>query len=75
MKKLFSKENLLVLAFALIALHPLYEIDWCFDSFLGMPIAVRLSTVINFIVLPLLVLIIFFLFEKDKKKYKWFILY
>lgn len=75
MKKLFRKDNLLVLAFALIALHPLYEIDWCFNSFAGMPIVVRLSTVINFIVLPLLVLIIFFLFEKDKKKYKWFILY
>lgn len=75
MKKLLTKENLLIFVFQLIALHPLYEIDWCIESIFGIPVVVRLSTIINFIILPALVLIMFFMFEKDKKKYKWFILY
>ena len=68
MKKLLNKENILTLIFILVALHPIYELDWCFNGVVGPDIPIRLSTLINFIVLPLLVIVVFVLFEKNKKK-------
>lgn len=67
MKKL-NKENIFAIIFALIVLHPIIELDYLFGSALdsiGLP---RLSTIIDFIILPLLVLLVFFLYEDNKKK-------
>ena len=68
MKKLLTKENLFVLILSLVALHPFIELDYLFyDSLnkIGLP---RLTTVINFLVYPLLVILAFYLCEKDRKK-------
>ena len=63
--KLFNKENLFVLIFAIVALHPIIELDYLIGDKLPIP---RLTTIIDFIVLPLLVLLTFILYEKNKKK-------
>ncbi len=63
-KKLFTKENLFTLAFVLIALHPFYELDYLIASYLPF----RITTLVNFVIYPLIVLGIFFLCEKNKKK-------
>lgn len=66
MKKIFNKENLFVLIFSLVAIHPIIELDYLLVDYLGsLP---RLTTIINFIVYPLLVLLVFWLYEKNKKK-------
>lgn len=64
--KILKKENLFVLLFAIVALHPVIELDYLVGDYLGsIP---RLTTIIDFIVLPLCVLLTFILFEKNKKK-------
>ena len=68
MKKLFNKENLLTLIFVLVALHPIYELDWCLNGVVGPNVPIRVSTIVNFIIFPLLVTLVFVLFEKNKKK-------
>ncbi|MBR0462263.1 MAG: O-antigen ligase family protein [Erysipelotrichaceae bacterium] len=68
MKKILNKENIFVLILALVALHPFVELDYLFyDSLsrIGLP---RLTTVINFLVYPLLVVLVFLFYEKNKKK-------
>ena len=50
--------------FVILSLHPVIELDYL----IGEIIPVRLTTVIDFLVLPLAVLIVFFLFEKKKDK-------
>lgn len=66
MSKLLKKENIFVLLFVVVALHPVIELDYLIGDYLGsIP---RLTTIIDFIVLPLIVLLTFVLFEKNKKK-------
>jgi len=67
MKKILNKENLFILIFALVALHPIYELDYVFSDFFDSTIGFRPTTVIDLIVLPILVLVVFYLFEKNKK--------
>ncbi len=65
MKKLFKKENLFTLIFVIVALHPIIELDYLIGDKLPIP---RLTTIIDFIVLPILVLVTFICFEKKKKR-------
>ena len=66
MKKLLSKENIFTLIFVIIALHPVIELDYLLAGFLGsLP---RLTTIVDFIILPLLVIVVFFICDKNKKK-------
>ncbi|MBR0462257.1 MAG: O-antigen ligase family protein [Erysipelotrichaceae bacterium] len=64
-KKYFKKGNIFTFIFLIVAFHPLLELDYLLDGLLPIP---RLTTVINFIVLPLLVLLVFFAYEKNKKR-------
>ena len=66
--KLLTKDALFTLLFVIIALHPIIELDyWVYEIFsnIGLP---RLTTIIDYIILPLLVVAIFILYEKNKKK-------
>ena len=63
-KKFFDKKTLFILIFVLVALHPLYEVDYLFSA--NLPF--RPTTFINFIIYPLLVLLAFCLFETKKKR-------
>ena len=64
LKKLFTKERLFSLIFALIALHPFYELDHLLANVLPF----RFTTLVNFVIYPLLVFGIFLLCEKNKKR-------
>lgn len=68
MKSILKKDNLFTLAFVLIVLHPLYELDYLFGSFFDSVGLFRPTTLINFVILPLIVLAIFYLYEKNKKR-------
>lgn len=68
MRKLFTKDNVLVLILALIALHPFIELDYLFVDFFDKMGLVRPTMIIDYIILPLLVIITYFLFEKRKKQ-------
>lgn len=63
MKKYLTKENLFTLVFVIVTLHPFIELDYNFV--LPFP---RLTTVVDFVILPILVIITFFVVEKNKKK-------
>ena len=66
--KLLTKDVLFTLLFVIVALHPIIELDyWIYEIFsnIGLP---RLTTIIDYIILPLLVVAIFILYEKNKKK-------
>lgn len=65
MKKIFKKENLFTLIFIIVALHPIIELDYLVVDILPIP---RLTTIIDFVVLPLLVILTFYFNEKNKKK-------
>ena len=65
MKKLFKKENIFTLVFVIVALHPIIELDYLITDILPIP---RLTTVIDFLILPLLVILAFWFNEKNKKK-------
>jgi len=65
MKKLFKKENIFTLVFVIVALHPIIELDYLIGDKLPIP---RLTTIIDFLVLPLLVILAFWFNEKNKKK-------
>lgn len=64
-KSICKKENIFISVFLIVALHPLIELDYLLEKHIPIP---RLTTIINFIVLPLLVLMTFFVYEKNKKK-------
>ncbi len=67
-RRYFTKENLVVLVLALIALHPVIDLDYLLASFfdsIGMP---RLSVIIDYLLLPFLAILTFILFEKRKKR-------
>ena len=65
MKKLLKKENIFTLVFVIVALHPIIELDYLIGDKLPIP---RLTTIIDFLVLPLLVILAFWFNEKNKKK-------
>ena len=65
MKKLLKKENIFTLVFVIVALHPIIELDYLIGDELSIP---RLTTIIDFLVLPLLVILAFWFNEKNKKK-------
>ena len=64
MKKIFKRENIFTLIFVIVALHPIIELDYLIGE---LPIP-RLTTIIDFLVLPLLVVLAFWFNEKNKKK-------
>ena len=65
MKKIFKKENIFTLVFIIVALHPIIELDYLVGDKIHIP---RLTTIIDFLVLPLLVILTFWFNEKNKKK-------
>lgn len=65
MRKILTKENIFSLLFLIIALHPIIELDYLLGDKLSIP---RLTTIIDFIVLPLIVIATFYFFDKNKKK-------
>lgn len=65
MKKIFEKENIFTLVFVIVAFHPIIELDYLVGDKLPIP---RLTTIIDFLVLPLLVVLAFWFNEKNKKK-------
>ena len=65
MKKMFKKENLFTLIFIIVALHPIIELDYLVADILPIP---RLTTIIDFLVLPFLVIFVFWFNEKNKKR-------
>ncbi len=63
-----KKELIFIAIFALIAVHPIIELDYLAYEFLnniGIP---RLTTLVNFIFYPLLVLLAFWFFDRNKKR-------
>lgn len=65
MKKIFKKENLFTFIFIIVALHPIIELDYLVADILPIP---RLTTIIDFLVLPFLVILVFWFNEKNKKR-------
>jgi len=67
-KALITKENVTLLTIVIVLLHPLLDMDYLVYGFLdslGLPLP---STFLHFVALPLLVVIIFFVYEPSKKK-------
>lgn len=68
------RKILYVVTTVLVVLHPIIELDYLAYPFLkkiGLP---RPTTIINLVILPLMVLLTFFFFEKDKKKLLKFVI-
>lgn len=68
LSKYINKKTVFTAVCVLIALHPIIELDYLAFDFLdsiGLP---RLTTIVDYIVLPLLVILTFILYEKNKKK-------
>ena len=67
-KKFINKKSVYIVIMLIILLHPIIELDYlCYDwlNKFNLP---RLTTIVDFIVLPLLIILTFCLFEKKKKK-------
>jgi hypothetical protein len=62
--KRINKDYVYLLTAAILMLFPVIELDYLFADVL----AIRISTIVKFIVLPALILIVFLLYEKNKKK-------
>lgn len=68
MKKLDIKTFIYIITFVLVVLHPVIELDYLaypFLNSLGLP---RFTTIINCLIYPLLIVLTFFFFEKNKKR-------
>ena len=66
--KFINKKTVFLAVCILVALHPVIELDYLLYNVLdkfGLP---RLTTIIDLLVLPGLVLLTFLLFEKNKKR-------
>ena len=66
--KVLSKENILMMTIILIIIQPLIDLDYLIYPFLnklGLP---RISTIIRFILIPIMIIIVFYKFEDNKKK-------
>lgn len=67
-KSLFSKENTLTVTVLIVLLHPILDLDHIFYSFLdrfNLPLP---STLLHFLVLPLFILMVYFILEPKKLK-------
>ncbi len=64
LKKIFNKKSLFIILFVLIALHPFYELDYLITDYLPF----RFTTLVNFVIYPLIAFILFILCEKNKKR-------
>lgn len=67
-KALLTKENITLMTIVIILLHPLLDMDYLMYGFLdsfGLPLP---STILHFVALPLLVLLVFFIYEPNRKK-------
>lgn len=74
-KALLTKENVTLLTMVVVVLHPLLDMDYLVYGFLdsiGLPLP---STFLHFVALPLLVVIIFLVYEPNKKKIFFLALY
>ena len=58
------KPYIFPVALVLVLLHPVIELDYLIATYLP----IRFTTLINFIILPLLILLCFLSYEKDKKR-------
>ena len=58
-----GRSLIFVVLFAILALHPVIELDYL----IGEIISIRPTTIIDFVILPLAVVLVFLLFEKNKK--------
>ena len=67
-KKLLNKNTLFIVVAIIIALHPFIELDYLAYELLDKAGLPRLTTVIDYLVLPAIVLLTFILFEKNKKR-------
>lgn len=63
--KYLNTQNLFALIFVIVAIHPFIELDYLLTDVLPIP---RLTTIIDFIILPLLVLLVFYLCDRNKKR-------
>jgi len=76
MKKIFNKEDVFTFLFLIIALRPFLDLDYLAYDFLNSIGIPKPTTVINFVLLPLCVLLIFWWSEKNKKRVlTFFVLY
>ena len=67
-KKIINEKVLMWAVILLIALQPLIDMDYMLYDFLdqfGLP---RISTIVRFIIIPLLIVLTFYLKDKNKKK-------
>lgn len=62
-KKKSFKSVIFPILFTILAIHPFIELDYLLADFLP----IRPTTIIDFVILPIAVLVVFVLFEKDKK--------
>lgn len=73
-EKYITRENILIFVTLLVVLYPILELEYLLGdmfTFLNIP---RFTTIVKFIVLPLLGVMIFLLFEKNKKRAVIFLL-
>lgn len=68
MKKLFNKETFKWIIIVMIIIQPLIELDYLMYDFLNQFGIPRLSTIFRFIIMPLIVIGGFFVFDKNKKR-------
>lgn len=67
-KNFFTKDNLFLVLFIIIAIHPIIELDYLlYGTYADLNIT-RLTTIVDYIVIPLILVIILFLYEKDRKR-------
>ena len=67
--KFITKNNLIIFSMLLVVFYPVIELDYLAYEFLesiGIP---RITTIVRFIILPLLAMLIFYKFEKNKKRF------
>ena len=68
MQKLINKQNIFIATILLVVLQPILDLDYLIYPFLdkyGLP---RISTVINYVIIPIMVLLVFKFYTQDKKK-------
>ena len=68
LKKIFNEKILYISTVLLITLQPLIDMDYLLYEFLnsfGLP---RFSTILRFIIIPLMIIWCFFVVDKNKKK-------
>ena len=73
MKKLFdkyiTKNNLVIFSMLLVVLYPVIELDYLAYEFLGTIGLPRFTTIVRFLILPILAILLFYKFETNKKRF------